>query len=150
MRAVVLAIVLSGVAVAQSSSNVSGKWQIEIPVAAGGAAGPNPARPIVQILTLNHVGAAVAGELVTSGGPGSGLGSTAPVNNEVHDGKVDGLSVSFYVWRGNDRPAKTFYQGTLNARGDEIAFVITGGPPPRLSPPGTAPPAQQATAKRMR
>ncbi len=141
---------LGGTVLAQPVSNVSGKWQIEIAPPAGAAGGLGGATPgrIVQVLILNQVGAAVEGEM-DAGGPGSG-GSTAPVNNEIHDGKVDGQAVSFYVWRGNDRPAKAFYKGTLNARGDEIAFVVTGGPPPRFSPAGTVPPSQQVVAKRVK
>ena len=50
------------------------------------------------------------------------------MTNEIFGGKVDGATVSFYVWRGNDRPTKTFYKGTMNAAGDQIEFTVTGGP----------------------
>jgi hypothetical protein len=73
---------------------------------------------------INQVGAEVSGDL--SGGGGGG-GSTAPVNTEIWDGKTSGDTLSFYVWRGSDKPVKTFYRGQLNAAGDEIAFTVTGG-----------------------
>jgi hypothetical protein len=87
------------------------------------------------VLTINQVGTEVSGEL--SGGGGGG-GTTAPINNEIWDGKVAGQTISFYVWRGNDKPVKTFYRGQLNAEGDEIAFTVTGGPQGRGAGDGRA------------
>jgi hypothetical protein len=114
---VAVAAVAAGVTFAQTAVNFSGRWQFE------GGGGRGGGRGGSQVLILNHVGREVTGEL--TGGRGGG-GSTAPVNNEIYDGKVDGSSISFYVWRGSDRPAKTFYKGTLNATGDEISFTVTG------------------------
>jgi hypothetical protein len=78
------------------------------------------------VLTLNQVGTLVTGELVGSGGGGGG--SAAPINNEIFDGKVEGNTVTFYVWRGTDRPYKVSYFGTINAAGDQISFTVTGAP----------------------
>jgi hypothetical protein len=47
------------------------------------------------------------------------------VNDEIWGGKVEGNSVSFYVWTGTDQPAKTLYRGTLSQSGDEIVFTVT-------------------------
>jgi hypothetical protein len=118
MRTFLLVLVVSTVTFAQPAPNFSGKWQFEGSAGRGGRGGP-------QTLILNQVGNEVTGEF--SGGRGN-AGSTAPVNNELWDGKVSGTSISFYVWRGSDRPAKTFYKGELNAAGDQITFTITGGP----------------------
>ncbi|WP_263418250.1 hypothetical protein [Terriglobus albidus] len=48
------------------------------------------------------------------------------MSNEVFDAKVDGDTISFYVWRGSDQPAKQYYKGTMTE--DEIQFTVTGGP----------------------
>jgi hypothetical protein len=79
-----------------------------------------------QTLMLNQVGPVLTGELV--GGGGGGGGSAAPVNNEIFGGKIEGNTVTFYVWRGTDKPYKLTYTGTVNASGDEIAFTVTGAP----------------------
>jgi hypothetical protein len=149
-------------AAAAAGPNVSGKWAIQRTMPNG----------IVQqiVIDLNQAGGSVDGSV--SGGAGGG-GSTSPVNNEIYDGKADGQTVTFYVWRGLDRPVKTFYKGTLSPAGDEIAFTVTGGqvfpgggggaptPAAAASTPGAqaavavrpAPGAgtpQQVTAKRVR
>ena len=122
MRSLTLALVcLLGAAVAaQAPINFSGKWQIQ---GAGGRGGGGRGG---QTLTLNQVGASVTGELL--GGGGGGGGSAAPINNEIYAGKVDGNQVSFYVWRGTDKPYKVTYVGTMNPAGDEITFTVTGAP----------------------
>ena len=149
MRTLLLILMAGSVTFAQQSANVSGKWEIESIPGRGGRGGP-------QILMLNQVGGVVTGEL---GGRGGGGGSAAPVNNELWDGKVSGNSITFYVWRGSDRPAKTFYKGELNAAGDQIAFTVTGGPTRGPGAPGVgnagagaqSPGApQQIVAKRVR
>ena len=131
-----LSVALSLALAAQTAPNFSGKWIMQ--GAAGRGRGGNPT------LTLNQVGRAVTGELV--GGGGGGGGSAAPVNNEIYDGKVEGDTLSFYVWRGTDQPYKTVYKGTLNAAGDEITFILTGMPG-RGGSPGTP---QTLTAKRAK
>lgn len=94
----------------------------------------------------------VTGELGTGRGGG---GSAAPVNNEIWDGKVSGNALTFYVWRGSDRPAKVTYKGELNAAGDQITFQVSGGPAGRgggggASAGGTPTQPPPVIAKRMR
>jgi hypothetical protein len=138
MRTTLLTLLVGAVLGAQTvPANFSGKWAIQ------GGGGRGGGRGGGQVLTLNQVGSAVSGEF--GSGRGGGGGSTAPVNNEIYDGKVEGMTISFYVWRGNDRPAKTFYKGTLNAAGDEISFTVTGGPT-RGGGQGFGPPAAPAAA----
>jgi hypothetical protein len=140
MRATVLLVfALAAAAGAQSVPvNFSGKWSIQgVGGRGGGGAG---GRGGAQILVLNQVGTEVTGEFGTGRGGG---GSTAPVNSEILGGKVEGATISFYVWRGNDRPAKTFYKGTMNAAGDQIEFTVTGGP---ARGGGNAPPAAPPAA----
>jgi hypothetical protein len=131
----ILSVALSLALAAQMTPNVSGKWVIQ-----GGGRG----RGAGPTLTLNQVGAEVTGELV--GGGGGGGGSAAPINNEIHDGRIENGTLSFYVWRGTDQPYKTVYKGTLNAAGDEITLTVTGMPGR-----GGAPPTPQTlTAKRAK
>lgn len=89
-------------------------------------------------MTLNQIGNDVTGELLG--------GSAAPINDELHDGKAETATISFYVWRGTDKPYKVAYKGTLNAAGDEIAFTVSGLParPDRTPAPSTV------TAKRTK
>jgi hypothetical protein len=133
---------LAGVALwvaftAQPASNFSGKWIIQNASRGGGRGG-------AQTLTLNQVGNEVTGELL--GGGGGGGGSAAPINNELYEGKVDNGTLSFYVWRGTDKPYKVSYRGTLNATGDEIALTVTGLPGRGAAPPGP----QTVIAKRAK
>ena len=134
---VALSITLAAALAAQGVPNVSGKWAIQ----GGGRAGGRGASPT---LTLNQVGTNVTGELV--GGGGGGGGSAAPINNEIYGGKFENGTLTFYVWRGTDKPYKTVYKGTLNAAGDEITFTVTGNPG-RGGAPATP---QTLTAKRAR
>ncbi len=131
----ILYVALSLALAAQVAPNFSGKWIIQ---GAGRGRGGNPT------LTLNQVGTEVTGELV--GGGGGGGGSAAPINNELYGGKAENGTVSFYVWRGTDKPYKTVYKGTLNGAGDEIAFTVTGLPG-RGGSPATP---QTLTAKRAK
>jgi hypothetical protein len=139
MKTIFCALVLSASLATQASPNFSGKWVIQ-----GGGRGGGGRGGAGPTLTLNQVGGAVTGELV--GGGGGGGGSAAPINNELYDGKAEGGMVSFYVWRGTDKPYKTMYQGTLNAAGDEITFTVTGAPG-RGGAPATP---QTVTAKRAK
>jgi len=133
MRVLFFIATLSALAVGQAGPNFSGKWTI-----------PGAGRAPAQTLTLNQIGNEVAGELL--GGGGGGGGSAAPINNELHDGKTENAAISFYVWRGTDKPYKVTYKGTLNAAGDEIAFTITGLP----ARPDGSPAPSTATAKRAK
>jgi hypothetical protein len=127
MKTLLLFLMAGAVTLAQPTANVSGKWLIEGTPGRGFQRGP-------QVLTLNQVAGEVTGELTGGTNPGT----TAPVNNELWDGKVSGNAITFYVWRGNDRPAKLFYKGELNAAGDQITFTLTGGPPRNPGAPAAA------------
>jgi hypothetical protein len=71
---------------------------------------------------------------------GMDQGSGSPVGQEILDGKVEGDTLTFYVWVGGDEPVKQLYKGTMS--GDEIAFTVTGG--------GRGGTSQQMTAKRAK
>ena len=98
------------------AANFSGKWAIQPPTGRGGRGGPT-------ILVLNQVGSEVTGNI----GARTDAGTGPPVNTEVIDGKVEGNTISFYVWTGTDQPVKTTYRGTMSASGDEIEFTVAGG-----------------------
>lgn len=113
-QAIVLsvAVVLGGV----GAQNFSGKWSLSTSQGQGRRS---------EILALNQVGNSVIGTL------GDRLGDVSagtPQTNEIFEPKVDGDSISFYVWRGSDHPVKIFYKGTLS--GDEIDFTVTGSVTP--------------------
>ena len=135
--AVALSMTFAAALAAQGAPNVSGKWVIQGSGRAGGRGGG-------PTLTLNQVGTEVTGELV--GGGGGGGGSAAPINNEIYGGTFENGTLTFYVWRGTDKPYKTEYKGTLNAAGDEITFTVTGNPG-RGGAPATP---QTLTARRAR
>ena len=98
------------------AQNFSGKWALQSATGRGGGRG-------ATVLTLNHAGNEVTGTISVP----IQVGTTAPVNDEIWDGKVEGNALSFYVWTGNDQPVKTSYRGTLSASGDEITFTVTRG-----------------------
>jgi hypothetical protein len=118
------------------AANFSGKWTIQPASGRGGGRGA------AVVLELNQVGSEVTGSIAAR----IDAGSASPVGTEVLGGKVEGDSVSFYVWTGVDQPVKTFYRGTLSASGEEIQFAITGGP---AGGRGQAAP-QQLTARRSK
>ena len=101
----------AGVLLWAQSVNFSGRWAMP-----GGRGGQT-------ILTLNQVGNEVSGGFAA---PARNGGTGAPVNQELLDGKVNGNVITFYVWTGNDVPAKQMYKGTMS--GDQITWEITGGP----------------------
>src|SRR5689334_22271038 len=112
--AVFLGIVCSFPASAQAP-NISGKWVIQMP----GRGGQMQNTYVI----LNQYGNRVTGSLgARIGGGGSG----SPTNTEIIDGKVDGNTVSFYVWRGSDQPVKQSYKGTI--AGDQIKFTVSTPP----------------------
>ena len=113
MRLLILSLLLSVGALSAPVVNFSGKWVIE-----GANRGPmrQPA-----VLILNQVGNEVTGSI----SPRLDVGSASPTHNEILDGKVEGDTLTFYVWTGLDRPVKAYYKGTL--AGEEIKFTVTGG-----------------------
>ena len=115
-RILAFSVLLAAASMPALAENYSGKWALQS--AAGRGGGPG-----ATALTLNQVGNEVAGAL----GVRIDLGTNSPVNEEIWDGKVEGNTLSFYVWTGTDQPVKTSYRGTLSASGDEIAFTVTRG-----------------------
>ena len=118
-----------------SAANVSGKWLLTRQATGGRGTPP-------MVVTLNQVGNELSGSI----SPPRGNSTGSPANVDVLGGKVDGDTVSFYLWTGLDKPVKNFYQGNLN--GDEILFTVT------LDAAGQAPASMprsfQVTAKRIR
>lgn len=120
---------------AARADNVSGKWVIETPGRGG--------QMQRTILVLNQTGQLVTGTISSGANPGT----ASPVHDDIYGGKVDGDTISFYVWRGSDRPWKENYKGTLS--GDTISFTITSNRPATgQAGPGRQTGPIQATAKR--
>lgn len=118
------------------ADNCSGKWVLE---------GPGRGGQIQRtFLILNQTGETLTGSV--SGRNNAVAGS--PVGVEIHGGKVEGDSISFYIWQGSDQPWKQQFKGKLS--GDEIVFTITADRPPSQQnaqgQPGNATSTQ--TAKR--
>ena len=132
MKPMLLGCLLCMFAAAASAENFSGKWAIASPGRYGGTQ--------KTILVLNQVGGDLEGSLT----PGATGGDGSPINVEILDGKVQGETITFYVWSGRDRPQKTFYEGKMS--GDQIAFTVTGGP---AGPAGGAPPGGAQTGPRQ-
>ncbi len=116
MRITALCVLLAAASIAASAANFSGKWAIESP-GRGGRGGAS------TIITLNQVGKEVTGSI----SPRADAGTGNPVYTEILGGVVDGGTISFYVWSGQDQPVKTVYKGTA-AGEDAIEFSVTGGP----------------------
>ena len=93
------------------ADNCSGKWVLE----STGRGGQ------VQraVLILNQVGDSVTGTVSGRNNPGA----ASPINTEIYGGKVEGDTISFYIWQGSDRPWKQQFTGKLS--GDEIVFTVT-------------------------
>jgi hypothetical protein len=140
MRLLILSFLLSVGVLSTSAVNFSGKWVME-----GSNRGPGPAQQQPTILILNQVGNEVTGSISSR----IGAASASPTHNEVLDGKVEGETLTFYVWTGLDRPVKAYYKGTLS--GEEIKFTVTGGAQRGFAGSGTAQQEpRQITAKRAK
>ena len=96
--------------------NCSGKWVLE-------TAGPRGHEQRI-VLILNQTGETLTGTISGRNNPAM----ASPVNTEIYGGKVEGGTVSFYIWLGNDQPWKRHFKGKLS--GDEIVFTITSDGPP--------------------
>jgi hypothetical protein len=94
--------------------NFSGKWAIQTNSGGDG-------RGSTMVLTLNQVGNEVTGTIKAPIEPWT----NSPLNNAIWSGKVEGNTLSFYIWTGTDHPAKATYRGTMSASGDEIVFTVT-------------------------
>jgi hypothetical protein len=88
------------------AANFSGKWQVG-----------------KSSLILNQVGNYVEGEFVSD--EMMDMSSRSAVRGVIHDAKVEGDTLTFYVWLGYDKPVKQFYRGTMV--GDTIHVTIWGG-----------------------
>jgi hypothetical protein len=114
MKTLAMFLVLAALAVTASAENFSGHWMVETPGRGG--------QVQQTILVLNQNGGVVTGTLSTR----LDAGTASPVNNQIWGGKADANTITFYVWRGSDRPWKQTYTGTIS--GDEITFAVTGAP----------------------
>ena len=120
-------------------ANFSGKWLL--PLKSGFGASNR------IFLSLNQSGSHLYRTVAGFGDVSSG----SPFYTELLDAKVEGDTVSFYVWRGSDEPRKWFFKGTLS-NSDEIVFQITDEPArrpaPRADGQADSPPPSQVTATR--
>ena len=135
MRLLKLSFLLGVLALTASATNFSGKWVFERP-------GRGSTR-VITILILNQVGNEVEGTISSR----SDISTGSPNNAEILDGKVEGDTLTFYVWTGRDRPVKAYYKGILS--GEEIKFTVTGGAGGPGAGEGQSGP-QQFTAKRAK
>lgn len=114
MKTAAMLLAFAMFAVTARAQNFSGHWAIEMP-GRGGQVQKTP-------LDLNQNGSVVTGTLGAQTNPGA----AAPAGTQIWGGKAEGNTVTFYVWRGSDKPWKQIYTGTIS--GDEITFTITGAP----------------------
>jgi hypothetical protein len=117
------------------ADNCSGKWVLERPGRGG--------RGSSTVLILNQTGETLRGTI--AGGNNASAGSA--VSTEIYGGKVEGDTISFYIWQGSDKPWKEHFEGKLS--GDEIVFTITSDrPQSQQNGRGQSATAVSATAKR--
>lgn len=137
-RILALGVLLAVASLPALAVNFSGKWAIQRDSREGGPAS-------ATVLTLNQVGDEVTGTVAAP----MEAWTNSPLNSGVLGGKVEGNTLSFYVWTGTDQPAKASYRGTMSAPGDEIVFTVTrarGGESGGASAAST----QQMTARRIK
>jgi hypothetical protein len=121
-RLYVLLLLVPAMAVAE---NFAGKWLIET---------ETPPGRTRTILELSQVGENVGGTLTVIRGM-SGLSLPPSLQQQIHGAKIDGKTLTFYVWTGRDEPLKDIYKGVLTDKG-EISFEVERGvgPPPAVPP----------------
>lgn len=119
MKTIFVLTAIAVLAVAAWADNFSGHWTIATPGRGGQVQKTG--------LDLNQNGSTVTGTLAGRIDPGT----ASPVNNEIWGGKVDGDTITFYVWRGSDKPWKQTYKGILS--GDQITFTVTDAPHQTIS-----------------
>jgi hypothetical protein len=137
-RILAFGVLLAATSLPALAVNFSGKWAIQTDTQGGG-------RGSAAVLTLNQVGDEVTGTIAAP----VEAWTNSPLNNGIWGGKVEGNTLSFYVWTGTDQPAKAGYRGTMSASGDEIVFTVTRA---RGAESGGASAAstQQMTARRVK
>jgi hypothetical protein len=139
MSLLILIVLPSVNALSAQTVNFSGKWVIE------GPSRGQMRQPTAIVLILNQVGNEVTGSISA----GNSAASASPTHTEILDGKVEGDTLTFYVWTGMDRPVKAYYKGTL--AGEEIKFTVTGGAQRGSAGSGaTQQEPRQLTAKRAK
>jgi hypothetical protein len=141
MSARTLLLALAVTALPLSAANFSGKWLLTRQQGAGGATGGGGRGPAPVVVTLNQIGNEVSGSIT----PPRGNSTGSPANMDVFGGKVDGDTISFYLWTGLDKPVKNMYEGKLN--GDEITFTVTLDPAAQVA--ANMPRSFQVIAKRV-
>ena len=114
MKTTLVLVAIAALSVTAWAENFSGHWTLEMPGRGG--------QVQKMLLELTQNGNVVSGTLSAS----RDFGSASPVNNAIWGGKVDGSTITFYVWRGSDKPWKQTYKGTLS--GDQIVFTVTDAP----------------------
>ena len=76
----------------------------------------------------------------------SALSLPPPTQQRIYGAKVDGKTLTFYVWTPGDEPLKDIYKGVLTDKG-EISFEVERGVgPPRAVPPNPDGAAGQSAA----
>ena len=114
MKTLLMLLAIAAFAVTASAENFSGHWVVET---------PGRGSQVQQMfLILNQNGATVTGTFSAR----LDAGTASPANNQIWGGKANGNTITFYVWRGNDKPWKQTYTGTMS--GDQIVFTVTDAP----------------------
>jgi hypothetical protein len=137
MKCTMLYVLLLLVPATAVAENFAGKWLIET---------ETPFGRMKTVLELSQVGEKVGGTLTVVSRM-SGPSFPRP-QQQIHGAKIDGRTLTFYVWTGRDEPLKDIYKGVLTDKG-EISFEVERGvgPPPAVPPnpvggaDPTAPPA---------
>jgi hypothetical protein len=111
MKTVLMLIAITALSATAWAENFSGHWALDMPGRGGQAQ--------KMSLELNQKGNVVTGTLSAV----RDAGSASPVNNAIWAGRVDGNTITFYVWHGSDKPWKETFKGTLS--GDQITFTVT-------------------------
>ena len=96
-------VMIGAFAITASAADFSGKWALQVP-----DRGPQMRE---VILVLNQVGSEVTGYLPA--GPGRVSGS--PGHSEIWEGKAEGDTISFYMWRAVIRWRKSSIRGRWSA-----------------------------------
>src|ERR1700737_4429734 len=113
-RLYVLLLLFPAMAVAE---NFAGKWLIETETPFGCAR---------TILELSQVEEKVGGTMMTVIRGMSRFGLPPSLQQQIHGAKIDGKTLTFYVWTGRDEPLKDIYKGVLTDKG-EISFEVERG-----------------------
>jgi hypothetical protein len=148
-QVLVIGVLLAASSLPVLAVNFSGKWEIQRRTAPGESGNST-------VLTLNQIGDEVTGNTNTA----MEMWDNSPVTNTVWSGKVEGNTLSFYVWSGSDQPVKMHYCGTMAASGEEVVFTVAPvrsgesggcGSQAAVATPGTGPRSpRQVTAQRVK